>query len=991
MAGSCRVIPSWRTIVTAFVLTSLCVRLSAMPFSESREKLLSLLSHGALHKVEGVRAPRDVAFDMNNSRAVIADMQHNRLVVLSLPAGDIVTEFEVKNGPVSVAVCKDGAIAAVAQLYSNEISFIDLATMQLQGNATIPSGASQVRFSPEGADLYVLSRFGNTLARLDAQHRTVTGSVEIASFPETLTVSPDGRVILFTARFPSRIVALNAANLTVSWETMLEGDQIDLAVVSRRLIALVKGKELAKLIVLDVSTGALVVEIELKFDPVSLAAFDQAGCTIITGRGGAVYAFDPASPEIMRVRSLSMETPRLMLSPEGSSGFAADDSSGAFYTFRIPPFAPASHESQKEPIPTEPAEKTRVTYESDLAEVLDLGKVYRGTGHVRITGKDAEFTSDEVTYDTETNSFHALGHVTMKRETTTITADEATYDIESETGELLNCRGTFDPWYFRAPRLERTGPDTGEIDGGYLTTCDQDPPHYRIPARKLKMIDGKTLAAEDLNFSLGQIPIFRIPRYTWKLGEARIPLEVDVGHDSDLGYSFHTGYNFGLTEKFSGTAHGDLYTKEVFGAGLDGKWTPLEDGEANFRTYITAKERGLAEVYYTQEISQDWRAIVQHEQWSEEEFIQDLDYDEYKRRTEPTSYVNLTRTRPYDIISATVRKNANSFVDETERLPEVNVTLLERQIGTTALYYSVEDSFGYLTDPMGEDSAVRNMTGARISYAGHPTNWLSVVPFVGADGTYYSEDREDETDLYRTSFLSGVTFGTRMHKVYGSPAKSISAFKHIVVPTITYTHRSIPTVEDDELYKFDAIDSVVGRDRIGFELDNVLLCKTVQGEQRQFARLTLFSGTDVANEQRKNVDLGTVLQINPTDQLAFSLEADSHNAGEDFRRFITTISYKEQKTGGREARLRFGYTETEEGLFKEDLSYLFATNIGEKWRISLEHRFDFKDNDLEYQEYRVWRELHCFEGAISYRIREKSQGVYFLIGLRAFPKTKLRF
>jgi len=78
-------------------------------------------------------------------------------------------------------------------------------------------------------------------------------------------------------------------------------------------------------------------------------------------------------------------------------------------------------------------------------------------------------------------------------------------------------------------------------------------------------------------------------------------------------------------------------------------------------------------------------------------------------------------------------------------------------------------------------------------------------------------------------------------------------------------------------------------------------------------------------------------------------------------------------------------------VFNEDVSYYLGTNLGQKWRVSVEHRYDFHDNELEYQEYRIWRDLHCFEGAISYRIRERSERVLFIIGLKAFPGAQVKF
>jgi len=633
------------------------------------------------------------------------------------------------------------------------------------------------------------------------------------------------------------------------------------------------------------------------------------------------------------------------------------------------------------------------TFRSDeTGEILDDGKKLRLTGNVKITTDTAEFACDEAVYDIENNTLQVTGNVTMTREDGVFKADEATFDIESGTGELINCRGTFAPWFFLAPILRRTGANTGEIEDGYLTTCDLDPPHYRVAAKKMDLTDGEKIVARDATAYLGSVPILRVPRYTHSFGEQTAPFDLSIGNDRRLGYYLRTEYNMQFTERFSGTIHADGYSDEGFGTGLDGSLTPLEGGDAAFKTYITTEEEGRAEAYYSQEMPRDWRGLLQIEQWSDEDFLEQFYYDEFKRRTEPESFLNLTRTRPHNIISATLRKRTNDFVDETERLPEVNVAFLERQIGTMPLFYSVENSTGYLEDKPGGETSARSYTGGRISYAGRPANWLSVVPFAELGGTYYSrgEDRNDE-DIYRTSSVAGVTLGSRLHRVYDSPTENFAGFKHVVVPTLTYAYRPDPDESNDEIHQYDAIDDALGRSRVGFQLDNVLLSKSHEGKQRQLARLTLYSGTDITNEQDDNIDWASVFQFNPSDKYGFTFDADVHNGEEDFERFHGAFRYKERQNGGREVRLGFAYSETEQGVFNQDFTYYFGTDLGEKWRISLEHRYDFNDNDLEYQEYRIWRDLHCFEGAISYRVRERSEGVHILIGLKAFPRARARF
>ena len=639
-------------------------------------------------------------------------------------------------------------------------------------------------------------------------------------------------------------------------------------------------------------------------------------------------------------------------------------------------------------------EQLRIEYESDEADIIDVGKELRLIGNVRITTENTEFKADEIVYDTEKNSLRATGTqpggVRMKRDGSSVRADEIIYDIESETGELTNCGGTFDQLFFQAPLLKRNGPNTAELLGGHGTTCELDSPHWRFEADRIEVTDGQEMYARNVKLYLGSVPILWIPRFSHAVGETRFPVSIHTGHKSELGYFLRTEYEFDVTEKFSGGLHTDVYTDEGFGTGLDGSLNAIEGGETTFKTYMTTKERGRAEIYHTQEMPHDWRAILQLEQWTDEEFLEEFYYDEFKRRTEPETFLNLTRTRPYDIISLTARKRTNGFVEETERLPELNINFLERQIGTAPFYYSVENSAGYLVDRPGEEHTLRNFTSGRISYAGRPARWLSVVPFVGVDGTYYS-DGLVEDDLYRTLPLAGVTLGTRLHKVYGSRFRDFSAFKHVVVPTLTYTYRPNPDVRNTEIHEFDAIDAILGGNRIGFELDNLLLSKTTQNEQRQLARLTLYSGTDITSEQRESVDWAARFQVSPSDRFGFEFDADSHDAGEDFKLFNGSFYYTGDEASGLKLKFGFGYSETEEGVFNEDISYYLGTNLGQKWRVSVEQRYDFHDNDLEYQEYRIWRDLHCFEAAISYRIRERSERILFIVGLKAFPGAQVKF
>ena len=68
----------------------------------------------------------------------------------------------------------------------------------------------------------------------------------------------------------------------------------------------------------------------------------------------------------------------------------------------------------------------------------------------------------------------------------------ASHNVVDQTGDLDNARGHADIYYFGGKKLRLLGPASMDGTEIWVTTCDRDPPHYRIRIREAAIREGKS-------------------------------------------------------------------------------------------------------------------------------------------------------------------------------------------------------------------------------------------------------------------------------------------------------------------------------------------------------------------------------------------------------------------------------------------------------------------------------------------------------------------
>jgi len=679
-----------------------------------------------------------------------------------------------------------------------------------------------------------------------------------------------------------------------------------------------------------------------------------------------------------------------------------------------------------------------VAWSADRVEVQfgPDGKTYTAMaeGNVRAADESTELRCNRATYRQAEKVVEAEGDIVLTQPAVTLEADRVTYDFGNSTGSLENARCEIpvsklkrdksddallpaeedSRLFVHASRLEQTGADQGQIDRASVTTCDLPEPHYHVSARRAEFSYGNRLVLRHATVWLGSIPIFYFPRYTYVMADRRPHIEFEAGRRTELGEYLRLGFNFMPIPDAALTLRTDAYTKAGYGFGLDGKFKlfkPEVDadtssdvaparGQGEFKTYIAKDERGRAEVYYRHEFPDDWVGLVQVEHWSDSDFVKDFYYDEFKLRTEPESLVNLTKTWDDAVLSMTARKQVTGFIEDVNRLPESRFTLLDLPLLSDIVRFSFHETLGYLDHRPHGPSAGRNRAAARLALSGLSLPGFGVVPYVETVGTWYSRGPDGRDDRFNGSYETGLAGSARLHRAYGSFLKNYTELKHVVVPTVTVGYRSSPTVDPEKHFWFDALDDTYRAGHEGMQLDNRLYGRNEEGVQSELARLTLYGGSDFTSQYRTTRDFESWLDLYLTNWMTMTSSAETHRGEMDFDR--ASISLKFERPGDPKERMfEIGYIhervdmmtpddQIETDTLNKDLKFQFATELGEKYKIQVETRYDFEDSKLERYEFMIERDMHCFTGAIAYRKRRTSTDVYVVISLKAFPGSGIK-
>jgi len=376
------------------------------------------------------------------------------------------------------------------------------------------------------------------------------------------------------------------------------------------------------------------------------------------------------------------------------------------------------------------------------------------------------------------------------------------------------------------------------------------------------------------------------------------------------------------------------------------------------------------------------------------------DYQQNAQNSNYDTYLLLTRVMPHGTLTFNIdTSRENPQIQGIERIPEVQYTFNNQQIGNSGFYAKSTDTFSDLTyqnDPKTfNEKTLRFDSNNDIN---HPfkIGFIEFNPHLGGEETYYSRTASvDQSNIIRGMFRGSLDMSTKFYRIWNDyhtnfMGLNINGLRHVITPTITYLYQARPTFPASNLNIFDpAIDDLYRIHQFEFGLENKLQTKR-KGEVVDLLRLLISTdyGLNGTTGHRGFNPYDSLLDFNPTDWLSLhnDNEYDFHEGHWNSENFDATVH-----DGKWSFSLGNLYTRTESDQITTQLDY----TINPKWKFRIYNTFpvvnaiDGNVNSARENEFVLTRDLHEWEMDLTIdRVEGGGSTFYVIFRLKASPDMK---
>ncbi|MEQ8358582.1 MAG: putative LPS assembly protein LptD [Cytophagales bacterium] len=244
--------------------------------------------------------------------------------------------------------------------------------------------------------------------------------------------------------------------------------------------------------------------------------------------------------------------------------------------------------------------KTTVFYSARDSIVTNiLNKKAFLYGDAKVTYGDIELEADEIAINWDLNELEAnytldsagekVGKPVFKEGSQTFEADKIRYNFKTKKGIVSGVITQQGEGFVHGERVKVNEKNESFIDDALYTTCNLPDPHFRIRARKIKMIPEKRVITGPFNLVINDVPtpigfafgMFPIPKE--KASGVIIP---KYGESSDRGFFLRDGgYYWALGDYMGLKFLGEIYTNGSWGTQFNNTYKKRYgfDGNLNFR------------------------------------------------------------------------------------------------------------------------------------------------------------------------------------------------------------------------------------------------------------------------------------------------------------------------------------------------------------------------------------------------------------------------
>ncbi len=212
-------------------------------------------------------------------------------------------------------------------------------------------------------------------------------------------------------------------------------------------------------------------------------------------------------------------------------------------------------------------------------------------GDVNIRGSDFTAKGNIAEVDLENNVVHFSGGVRVVEGTKEFTGEELIYNYKTKTGTIKGVRGHIENEKFK-DEIYLYGQTMSfeknylRLEGGQITTCNLDNPHYHIAAKIIEIYEDDKLIMRNLYYKEGKLPLFYFPYWQVSLKEKKNYWKFpQFGSSAKEGFFVKLAYVYTLNAYNKGEINIDYLKKLGIGQGIQHAYSK-DNNNLNARYYL---------------------------------------------------------------------------------------------------------------------------------------------------------------------------------------------------------------------------------------------------------------------------------------------------------------------------------------------------------------------------------------------------------------------
>jgi LPS-assembly protein len=475
-----------------------------------------------------------------------------------------------------------------------------------------------------------------------------------------------------------------------------------------------------------------------------------------------------------------------------------------------------------------------VDISADHMEYISSTSTYLAKGSVVIIFEDSSLKADEMRYNSVTSEAIATGNVVYEDPEAVIEADKMEMNLKTKVGTVYNSNIFYKTqnYHLHSGRIDKTGEKTYFLDKATVTTCDSEPPEWKITGSDVHVTQDENLTAKKAKLYLGKYPVLYAPQFWAPLKKGRQTgfLFPVFGYSSTRGHYYKQGFFWAIKENQDAAFYLDYYSEKDFAQGIDYRYiiSPETYGELwLYHARDSDPSRELYEVksYHNHSFSHDVAGYLKIHSVSEFDYYDVMDStsegrfgldaweedlfgfaakERFQKYVESDLhlYKKFSGGRAYVLAQARQSLEGSSSAI-VQSLPEMSFIMNTRSKGPFSFNAKASGSHFWRDD--GQKGTRLDVNpNFFVSYG----RLVNLSQKVGLRETAYFLD-SPSLSKNREVFDFVTALSTRLFKRYAS-------FVHTIEPSIDYQY--IPPVDNDDISFFDEVDLIDHTSRINYSL-----------------------------------------------------------------------------------------------------------------------------------------------------------------------------